>query len=106
MITTILKISKEHYETTILSIWLQWCMRHSFSIIDSQKLVCNQTLFNWWQGQYRKLEKEFLEDIKPYKELTQKDAITIYMRTVNKIHFFYSKPLLKKALKNDITTEN
>lgn len=101
----ILGISNDTYELNILNIWFVWCSKHSSTQIQLQRLMTSPGLFNWWKQQYKKYETEFLEDAKPY-DLTQSDALNLYMRSVQKIHFIYSKPLIQKALKNDQTAKN
>ncbi|WP_271783900.1 hypothetical protein [Aquimarina algiphila] len=100
MIHEILGISQNEYELRQLDQWFKWCSFKASTRIECQKLMVCQPLFNWWQKQYSKFEQDFLEEIRPYQhQVSPEDAERLLSYHLLKIHNYYSKPLILKALK-------
>lgn len=95
-----LLMTPEEYEGQLLNIWFSWCMekvQDPAKLHDGtfQKLLSNQPLFNWWQTEFQKLEREFMESTRPFNN--KNHAKRVYAEFTVDIFRRYSKPLLKKA---------
>lgn len=96
----LLKMTQEEYELLILDWWLTFCLHKAASDKQVQKLLVNNTLFQWWRAQLTAVEKEFVEEAASYYEIySPKDAQKLYAKSVYRIQLYYNHELLKEALK-------
>lgn len=98
-IITLLQVSKNEYEVTIISNYMAWCRKHEHSNIQAQRMLTSQALFNWWLQEYRKLEAKFIDIATPYKGyLSKEDMQRLHKQETMHIHNLFSKPLLYTTL--------
>mgnify|MGYP001279738758 CR=1 FL=1 len=96
----LLKMTQEAYELLIFDWWLSFCLHKAPSEKQVQKLLVNNTLFQWWRAQLAAAEEVFVEEAQPYyNTYSPKDAKKLYAKTVYRIQLYYNHDLLKNALK-------
>lgn len=95
----ILKMTPEDYEMLLMDWWTSYCAQKGKSDQQKQKLMGNNTLFNWWYGELESVEQEFIEDALPFfKMYTAKDASKLYAKHAYKLQLYYNSDLIKEAL--------
>ncbi|QAA81382.1 hypothetical protein EI546_06410 [Aequorivita sp. H23M31] len=98
-INEILKMTTEDYEMLLMDWWLSYCAQKGQNQQQVQKLMCNNTLYNWWYAQLEAVEREFIQEATPYAaSYTQDDAKKLYAKHVYKLQKYYNSNLIKEAL--------
>lgn len=91
-----LNVSPETYNWMIFNTYFMWCARHASSSVELQKLTSSQSLFNWFQKEYKKQEEEFLFLTSRFTNLATQSYVTCYNRCIEKVFDVYPKLLLEK----------
>lgn len=95
----ILKMTLEDYEMLLMDWWTSYCAQKGRDDRQIQKLISNNTLYNWWYGQLEAVEREFVQDATPYAaSCTQDDAKKLYAKHAYKLQLYYNSNLIKEAL--------
>lgn len=93
-IEKIIGYTHKEYEILVLSVFMNWCDKHSNSDRELQHLLSYQELLNWFKMEFKALENEFIESTKPYiKNLDKVDALKYYSKVVSKILEFFPSAL-------------
>lgn len=93
-IRTILGYNTKDYNLLVLSVYMNWCDKHSNNTRELQQLLSYQELLNWFKMEFKHLENEFLTTTKPYiKKLDKHDALKYYSKVVSKILEFFPSAL-------------
>lgn len=99
----ILKMTPEQYAMLVFDAWFHWCNLKGFGDKQVQMFLACAALFKWWRANLDALETEFREDAAPYREfMSASDALKLYTKHINKLNFYYSSPLINKALNSNI----
>lgn len=99
-IQTILGYTKKEYELLTLSVFMQWCDKHSSTDWELQELLLSQELLNWFKIEFKELEQEFIQTTKPYvKKLAKTDALKYYSKVIFKIVEFFPSALFPDKYK-------
>jgi len=86
--------NKTEYNVLVLSVYMNWCDKHSNNQRELQQLMAYQELLNWFKMEFKQLENEFIETSKPYiKKLDKYDALKYYSKVVSKILEFFPSAL-------------
>lgn len=97
-IRSLLQVSKNEYEVTVISNYIAWCRKFESKDKEAQRLLTSPSLFAWWMEEYRKLEAKFLQLAIPYKSyLSKKEMQELHRKETLHIHNLYSKPLIYSA---------
>jgi len=105
-IQEILNISEEAYQFYIWQTWLAWASCHNKTPQELQALIANTSLFNWWMKEYRTLENEFKVKVNPYiGKVSTQELFNLYDKETDRIAIYYSKPLIKQALKAKVINQ-
>ncbi|WP_131387680.1 hypothetical protein [Flavobacterium suncheonense] len=91
-----LGMTPELYEWAILEAFTKWCGKYAHNNDQLQECLTNQRLFNWFQAEYRKLEKEFEWLTAPFETLKEVDYKMCYKKCTEKIFDIYPKPLIEE----------
>ena len=95
----ILKMTEDEYEMLTMDWWTTYCFAKAPRIDQVQKLMGDNTLFNWWHAQLEMVEPEFVEDAWPFKDTyTKKDANKLYAKHAYKLQQYYNSDLINEAL--------
>ncbi len=95
----LLKMTVHQYEMMLWGLWLEWCRKKAYTDHQVQILMCNPALHKWWEGNLEIVEAEFRQEIAPYAAVTSaKDAHKLYLKNAAKLAFYYSTPLITRAL--------
>jgi len=94
-----LKITPHEHSMFVLDTYMVWCESYSNNDADLQKLIANTKLFQYWISVYRALEDDFIWKVRDYEDLGKDTIWDFYNNITTKITQYYSKPLIKKALK-------
>ena len=98
----LLDYSPIKYERMIFNHFHQWCHLQSYELADCQKLITNQALFNWWLTQYDLLQRKFIFRTKEFAGRASSQVMRDYhTEIVVQVQDFYSKPLMRKARKQE-----
>lgn len=101
-----LQYSSHQYQFLKFDLWMAYCEVYSSGDEQFQSLLANSALFHWWNNQYYVLEAQFLEDIESYVANSDtKHLRDLYDSKMATIALYYSKPLIKKAIKQNLTPE-
>ncbi len=103
MKTTIqkLQISPADYEFIVLNAFSKWCMKHSYSSMQCQKLLTNQNLFRWFMCELFKIEEEFHNMTDKYQGLSPADYTNAFNRCLEHIYNIYPKALIESITQHD-----
>ena len=71
----LLKMTQEAYELLIFDWWLSFCLHKAPSEKQVQKLLVNNTLFQWWRAQLAAAEEVFVEEARMPKSSMPKPYI-------------------------------
>ena len=94
----LLEMTPAVYEKMVINHYHKWCLNHSWDDADCQKLLTSPVLFNWWYGQYKKLEFQFAKRAIEFVGKASKQVMKDYhTEHVIKMEHFYSKPLMRVA---------
>jgi hypothetical protein len=97
-IIQLLQCTEHQYEMLIFMHFQYWCELHATETTDLQNLLANQSLEQWFQTEYQKLQLNFLQLAKPYKgRCSKQDMERMYKVETIHIQHIYPKPLLKAA---------
>lgn len=97
-ILNILKCNKEIYENEVFNLWFQWCEIKTNNIKTLQKALVLKPLFNWWEKELEKIERDFIKEAEDYGDsLTHQVALEYWKQSVSKIHNRFSKVLLNQV---------
>lgn len=95
-----LEKTHEQYEMMVYNLWLDWCNKKTQKKGNLQKLLTCQPLFNWWRRELDRLEREYLKEVQPYKDLLDSSTSrAMYSSSVVKIYNRFSNSLIKQAKK-------
>jgi hypothetical protein len=93
----LLKCDQTTYELEVYSLWLSWCKSKTNNAKSLQKALILKPLFNWWQKELEKLEKDFVSEAKIYgNSLTHQVALDYWRQTTLPIYSKFSKPLIRQ----------
>lgn len=98
-IQEILKMTEDEYDMLVMNWWTTYCFEKGKCKENAQKLLNNNTLFQWWHAQLEMVEPEFVADAFPYADqYTQEDASKLYAKHAYKLQLYYNSELIKEAL--------
>jgi hypothetical protein len=92
-------MTPDEYDMLVMDWWTTYCYAKAENKISVQKLLTNNTLFQWWHAQLEMVEPEFVEDAWPFKDTyTKDDANKLYAKHAYKLQKYYNSDLIKEAL--------
>ena len=65
-IHTIIGTSQEDYDYKKDNLWVRYCANYAVNPYNMQMLLINQHLYNWFNTELVKIEKQFLQDVETY----------------------------------------
>ena len=100
--------TQERYNEIVFNLLFKWADLYSQGCNNKmQQIFANTQINNWFHTEYKKLLKQFKNDLKEaekHYQTTARDRCKMYIETVTKIYDIYPSALLEtiKTTKNTI----
>lgn len=103
---TTLKIEQQRYDDVYFGAYWRWCENVSINEAQTQMILANQSVNNWYNMEYSKCEFEFSLLLKNYKNADTDDIYYLYCQCTLDMFNRRCPILIKQAINNNIHNDN